>query len=240
MQFCFLYGALRAGFDQKGKFSFELSPILPVGLGRLTSGTGLVSWWAEKTTGLDCLMMDDDESREQNTQPTPRMLAWARNSAAYRLARRMMSRQELMQAVSRKARQKYEDIAPETVEILAQEAVRFGETMGAIDDQAYADVKSQSAARNGKSRRAIAQTLARKGIEKELVTAALEEVDDVLAAVRFARKRGYGPFRRKEADQRQLTRELSSLARNGFGFALAQRVVEMDQQEAEDLLLPPL
>ncbi|WP_425348671.1 regulatory protein RecX [Rhizobium oryziradicis] len=176
----------------------------------------------------------------ERTQPTPRMLAWARNSAAYRLARRMMSRQELMQAVSRKARQKYEDIAPEVVEILANEAVRFGQTMGAIDDQAYADVKSQSAARNGKSRRAIAQTLARKGIEKELVTAALEEVDDVLAAVRFARKRGYGPFRRKEADQRQLTRELSSLARNGFGFALAQRVVEMDQQEAEDLLLPPL
>lgn len=173
-----------------------------------------------------------------NALPTPRMLAWARNSAAYRLARRMMSRQELAQAISRKARQKFEDIAPETVAALAEEAIRFGQTMGAIDDEAYAGIKSQSASRSGKSRRAIAQTLARKGIEKELVAAALEDVDDLAAAVRFARKRGYGPFRRKEADQRQLTRELASLARNGFGFSLAQRIVEMDMQEAEDLLLP--
>jgi regulatory protein len=171
-------------------------------------------------------------------QPTPRMLAWARNSAAYRLARRMMSRHELMQAISRKARQKYEDIEPETVDILAQEAVRFGVFMGAINDEAYAGIKSQSASRSGKSRRAIAQTLARKGIEKELVTQALEEVDDLAAAVRFARKRGYGPFRRREADQRQIARELASLARNGFGFALAQRVVEMEMDEAEDVLLP--
>ncbi|WP_321380541.1 regulatory protein RecX [Rhizobium sp.] len=190
-------------------------------------------------------MMDDDATGgfgepegSALAQPTPRMLAWARNSAAYRLARRMMSRQELAQAVSRKARQKYEDITPEAVDRLAQEAVRFGETMGAIDDEAYADIKSQSASRSGKSRRAIAQTLARKGIEKELVTAALEDIDDLAAAVRFARKRGYGPFRRKEADQRQITRELSSLARNGFGFALAQRVVGMEREEAEDLLLP--
>lgn len=180
----------------------------------------------------------DTDDGNATIQPTPRMLNWARNSAAYRLARRMMSRQELAQAISRKARQKFEDIAPETVEILAQEAIRFGQTMGAIDDEAYAGIKSQSASRSGKSRRAIAQTLTRKGIEKELVAAALEEVDDLLAAVRFARKRGYGPFRRKEADQRQMARELSAFARNGFGFSLAQRVAEMDMQEAEDLLLP--
>lgn len=184
-------------------------------------------------------MIEDDASENDGaTQPTPRMLQWARNSAAYRLARRMMSRHELAQAISRKARQKYQDIDSGVVALLAQEAVRFGEFMGAIDDGAYAEIKSQSAARSGKSRRAIAQTLARKGIEKELVNVALDEIDDVAAAVRFARKRGYGPFRRNAADQRQITRELSSLARNGFAFSLAQRVVEMEIHEAEDLLLP--
>ncbi|MBB4952389.1 regulatory protein [Agrobacterium vitis] len=185
-------------------------------------------------------MTDVTETDDGNAaiEPTPRMLNWARNSAAYRLARRMMSCHELAQAITRKARQKYEDIAPETLEILAQEAIRFGQTMGAIDDEAYAGIKSQSASRSGKSRRAIAQTLTRKGIEKELVAAALEEVDDLPAAVRFARKRGYGPFRRKEADQRQMAREFSAFARNGFGFSLAQRVAQMDMQEAEDLLLP--
>lgn len=192
------------------------------------------------------LMMDDDATGDADAPdvngvkaPTPRMLSWARNSAAYRLGRRMMTRQELAQAVSRKARQKYEDIEPETVALLAEEAIRFGVLMGAIDDGAYAEIKSQSASRSGKSRRAIAQTLARKGVDKDLVTAALEEVNDVAAAVRFARKRGFGPFRRKEADPRQLSRELASLARQGFGFALAQRVVEMDVAEAEDILVTP-
>lgn len=191
-------------------------------------------------------MMDDDAIGGAETPkvagekpPTPRMLNWARNSAAYRLGRRMMTRQELSNAISRKARQKYEDIEPKTVALLAEEAVRFGVSMGAIDDGTYAEIKSQSASRNGKSRRAIAQTLARKGVDKELVTAALEEVDDLTAAVRFARKRGYGPFRRQDADPRQLSRELASLARQGFGFGLAQRIMEMDLAEAEDILLPP-
>lgn len=151
----------------------------------------------------------------------------------------MMTRQELWQAISRKARQKYEDIEPETIALLAEEAVRFGVFMGAIDDGAFADIKSQSASRSGKSRRAIAQTLARKGIDQELVSAALKDIDDLAAAVRFARKRGYGPFRRTEADPRQVSRELASLARQGFGFSLAQRVVQMERVDADDILLSP-
>lgn len=165
------------------------------------------------------------------------MLAWARNSAAYRLSRRMMSEQELRDAVSRKARQKYEEIAPETVAVLAEEAVRFGRQMLALDDDAYAQIKSQSAARSGKSKRAIAQVLQRKGIDRDVARAALEEVDDLSGAIRFARKRGYGPFRRTDGDERQRSKELSGMARNGFGYDLAQRVLTMEREEAEELLL---
>lgn len=179
----------------------------------------------------------DSEAQPDPLQPKPRMMAWARNSAAYRLGRRMMSERELRDAVSRKARQKYEGIEPETVDALAAEAVRFGRQMLALDDDAYAQIKSQSAARSGKSRRAIAQTLARKGIEKDVVRAALEDMDDLPAAIRFARKRGYGPFRRSDGDERQRMKEMSGMARNGFGFDLVQRVLAMSREEAEEYLL---
>ncbi|MBB4008861.1 recombination regulator RecX [Allorhizobium taibaishanense] len=180
---------------------------------------------------------DEPPTDADPLQPKPRMLAWARNSAAYRLSRRMMSEQELRDAVSRKARKKYEEIEPETVAVLAEEAVRFGRQMLALDDDAYAQIKSQSAARSGKSKRAIAQVLQRKGIDRDIAQAALEEVDDLAGAIRFARKRGYGPFRRNDGDERQRNKELSGMARNGFGYDLAQKVLAMKREEAEELLL---
>ncbi|MGH6808686.1 MAG: hypothetical protein ACREEJ_17875, partial [Ensifer adhaerens] len=45
--------------------------------------------------------------------PTARMLSWARNSAVYRLERQMMTEKQLFDAITRKARQKFEDISQE-------------------------------------------------------------------------------------------------------------------------------
>ncbi|MDQ0420795.1 regulatory protein [Peteryoungia aggregata LMG 23059] len=181
----------------------------------------------------------DASSDTNDNQPTPRMLAWAKNSAAYRLAKRMMTERELADAIKRKARTKFEDITEAQVNALAETALAFGRSMKALDDQNYAEIRANSAARSGRSKRAIARKLAEKGVDKSIVTSVLLDADDLRAAIVYARKKAFGPFRRPdvEADEARWTKEISSFARQGFSFDLAKRVLDLERDEAEDILL---
>lgn len=181
-----------------------------------------------------------DSSADTNEdQPTPRMLAWAKNSAAYRLAKRMMTERELSDAIKRKARSKFEDIGEAQVNALAEAALVFGRSMKALDDQNYAEIRANSAARSGRSKRAIARKLAEKGVDRSIVTSVLVDADDLRAAVVYARKKGFGPFRRPdvEAYEARWTKEISSFARQGFSFELAKRVLDMEYDEANEVLM---
>ncbi|HEV7433986.1 MAG TPA: regulatory protein RecX [Pseudorhizobium sp.] len=182
---------------------------------------------------------DDERNTEGESEasvPTPRMLAWAKNSAAYRLSRRMMTEHELAAAIRRKAKQKFEDISTAQMEVLAQTAVNFGHRAGALDDQSYAEVKVRSGIRFGKSKRLIARKLKDKGVPAETATEALQEADDHIAAIAFARKRAFGPYRRAPLDEKRLSKEMSAFVRNGFSFDLAKKVIDMHANDAEEAL----
>lgn len=169
--------------------------------------------------------------------PTPRMLNWARNSAIYRLERRMMTEKQLFDAITRKAKEKFEDISAAQIKALADFAVKFAYDNKALDDDAYAEISTRSAVRGGKSKRVIAQKLAVKGVTSDKVEAALEQADDLYAATIFARKRAFGPFRRIELDDRRKAKELSAFARNGFSFEIGRKVFEMSLEDAEEVIL---
>ncbi|MBX4866102.1 recombination regulator RecX [Rhizobium bangladeshense] len=169
--------------------------------------------------------------------PTARMLSWARNSAIYRLERRMMTEKQLFDAISRKAKEKFEHISAAQLKALADFAVKFAYDNKALDDGAYAEVNTRSAVRGGKSKRAIAQKLAAKGVSSDKVEAALEEADDLYAAMIFARKRAFGPFRRVELDDKRKAKELSAFARNGFSFEIGRKVFDMSFDDAEEVIL---
>lgn len=181
--------------------------------------------------------MNLNDETEQSDQPTPRMYAWARNSAAYRLHRQMLTEKQLFDAIARKAREKFEDISTTQVELLAAAAVTFAYDNGALNDQAYAEIKTRSGMRGGKSKRAIAQKLSQKGIAKTDVAAAVAEADDLYAAVVLARKRAFGPFHKIDLDEKRTTKELSAFARAGFSFELGKRVFAMSFDEAEEILI---
>lgn len=168
--------------------------------------------------------------------PTARMLSWARNSTVYRLERQMMTEKQLFDAIARKARQKFEEISQEQIKAVADFAVKFAYDLNALNDADYAQLSTQSAVRSGKSKRAIAQKLSVKGIDRQTAAIALEETDDLYAAVVFARKRGFGPFRRGELDDKRKAKELSAFARNGFGFEIGRKVFDMSPGEAESVL----
>jgi regulatory protein len=169
--------------------------------------------------------------------PTSRMLSWARNSAIYRLERRMMTEKQLFDAISRKAKEKFEDISAAQLKAIADFAVKFAYDNKVLDDSAYAEISTRSAVRGGKSKRAIAQKLAAKGVSSDKVEAALEEADDLYAAAIFARKRAFGPFRRVELDEKRKAKELSAFARNGFSFDIGRKIFDMSFEDAEEVIL---
>ena len=56
---------------------------------------------------------------------------------------------------------------------------------------------------------------------------------EVQAAVAFARRRRLGPFRTKDRDANK-ARDLASMARAGFAFALSRKVIESTDPDALD------
>ncbi len=164
------------------------------------------------------------------------MLSWARNSAAYRLGKRMHTEKQLSDAIARKAREKFDGISDEQVAALSTFAVAFGYDNKALDDVAYADVATRSGQQSGRSKRAISQRLVVKGIDRETATAAVADVDDLRAAIILARKRAFGPFRKEPPDEKRKMKELSAFARGGFGFEVGRRVYDMTRDEAEEIL----
>lgn len=181
--------------------------------------------------------MSDDDTPDPDV-PTSRMLTWARNSTIYRLERRMMTEKQLSDAITRKAKTKFEDISELQVKAVAASAVAFAYDIKALDDVAFASVSTKTAVRSGKSKRAIAQKLSAKGVARDTVEAAVENTDDLVAAVIFARKRSFGPFRRGDLDEKRKAKELSAFARSGFSFEIGKKVFEMSFEEAEEALLP--
>jgi regulatory protein len=164
------------------------------------------------------------------------MLSWARNSTIYRLERRMHTEKQLSDAISRKARQKFENISDAQIKALADSAIKFAYDIKALDDTAYAEISARSGMRGGKSRRAIAQKLSQKGIAKTTVEAAIADGDDFHAALVLARKRAFGPFRKCELDEKRKAKEFSAFARAGFSYDIGRKVFEMSLDEAQGAL----
>jgi regulatory protein len=100
-----------------------------------------------------------------------------------------------------------------------------------IDDARYAETRVASLRRRGGSARAIRAKLAVKGVDRETITRALEgeEDDEIAAAHALARRRKLGPYRPGErAPYRE--KDLASLARAGFSFAVAREVIDGDRE----------
>ena len=124
--------------------------------------------------------------------------------------------------------------------------------LGYLNDAAYAEMKTRALHRQGKGSRTIRATLAAKGIDTatfekpisaakgidaEMAATALvslaEEVEepDLAAAIKLAKKRRLGPFR-PGAREEFRNKDLATLARAGFDFDTARRVIEAESAEA--------
>ena len=116
--------------------------------------------------------------------------------------------------------------------------------MGAINDKEFAQTKARSLHRRGTSTRLTRRKLTLAGIDGDTLDRAMAALDQELdtdpakrewqAAVALARRRRLGPFRpEKERKDRRL-RDLAAMARAGFAFDLARKVIDAASPDALD------
>jgi len=117
------------------------------------------------------------------------------------------------------------------------------ETAGLIDDRRYAGQATQAWFNRGESVRAIKARLSQKGVASTIIDETLANLvhdnpnPDLAAAIALTRRRHLGPYRHPDRRLDYLKKDLGVLARAGFSYPLARRVLEAENENAlQDLL----
>jgi regulatory protein len=116
-------------------------------------------------------------------------------------------------------------------------AERFA-AQGYVDDSSYALAKSQSLTGRGYGKRRVVQALKAAGIDDEHGAAAHAHADDeaVSAALKFARRRRFGPFADSHPrDPRVEQKALAAMVRAGHGFELARAILALPPGSEVDI-----
>ena len=160
-------------------------------------------------------------------------------AAVHYLQRFPASSAHLRRVLRRKAARVEAPKAGVDVDALIDRAVEAAQRMGLVDDAAFARGLAASLHRRGSSRRLIEQKMRHKLVPPEEIAAALDELfaaaedPESDAAWAYARRRRLGPFRDPEARAERRDKDLAALARRGFSYRVASRVVDADEETLE-------
>jgi len=175
--------------------------------------------------------------RRKPRKATPKRLE---NAALHYLARYSSSaenlRRVLMRRVNRSARHHGTD-AEEGAAVVNDLISRYSEA-GLLDDLRFAEGRARSLLDRGVSPTAIRLRLREKGVSTETIDAVFVELGEdkgdveLTAAVALAKRRRIGPFRKSDREPGR-EKDLAALARAGFSFDVARRVI--DAEDTADL-----
>ncbi len=115
------------------------------------------------------------------------------------------------------------------------------ERLGYLDDKAFAAMRARSLYTRGTPLRGIRFKLAQQGVEEADVESALAVLveeegvaePDLAAAVKLAERRRLGPFGDQDPEtlDARRNRDLGRLARAGFSYDIAKRVIEAEDTD---------
>ena len=161
------------------------------------------------------------------------------NAALYYLSRYTTStenlRRVMMRKVDRSAR--FHGTDAEEGRAMVEDMIGRFRTSGLLDDAAYAKTRAESLHRRGNSARVIRGKLRQNGVGDDDIRAALEALGDDLedgqdpelaAAVTLAKRRRRGPYFNGQVADDTREKHLAALARAGFSYDIARRVVDSD------------
>jgi regulatory protein len=186
-----------------------------------------------------------DESRDDQDRKAARPLKQKRprkvsptyleNAALHYLKRYAATQSQLQRVLMRRVDKSLKFHGGDRAEALGWMDALMAKLLrnGLLNDEAYARMKATSLRASGRSTRMIAQKLRMKGVSSELVARkvadASSEVSDEDAARIWARKKRLGPFRKNTQTREEYRqKDLASLARAGFPFGIAKKVIDSD------------
>jgi len=153
-----------------------------------------------------------------------------------------MLRRTLQRRVEKRCRLRDEDpsVHAEAIEAVVARAV----SAGLVDDARFTAGRMAALRRRGTSARALSAKLAAKGVSRDLVADAMAAERDAAeaegtdteeaAAAAYAKRRRLGPWRRPDTREVHRDRDLAALARAGFPYGLARRIVEMETEDESE------
>lgn len=217
------------------------------GFGRSGFGQGGVSKRAKTPNQPDGKADSAGSGAPARREPRPVRKVTAQyleNAALYYLGRFSASsghlRQLLVRRVDRSA--KAHDTDPVQGREMVDKLIARFLSSGLLDDAAYATGKARSLRRRGASRNVIAQKLRAKRVAPDQIAGAVGAADadaiedgedaELLAAWRLARRKKIGPYRAATARAELRMKDLAALARGGFSYDVARRVVDGDAADA--------
>jgi regulatory protein len=167
------------------------------------------------------------------------------NAATFYLERYPSTAEGLRRVLNRRVRKAEMADAPvmkEVQQAIATIVARFV-AAGVIDDKAFAQTKARALHRRGTSSRLTHHKLKLAGVDRETLEKAMAGLDQELhtdprqrewqAATALARRRRLGPYREK-ARKEHRHRDLATMARAGFDYELARKVIDTVDAAALD------
>ncbi len=196
--------------------------------------------------------MSDDQPRDKNVKARiPRTITPARlaNIALHYLERYASSAHNLKRVLERrvfKASLFHEDLDVEAARGWIDDLIQRYLSAGLLNDLTFAETRARSLMARGTAGRVIRMKLMEKGVAAQTIDQALLALKDehadpeLAAAIKLARRRRLGPYADPAKRAEKKDKDMAALARAGFSYDLAQRIVECDERdELEDLLNPP-
>tara|TARA_R110002012_G_scaffold1802_21_gene8736 strand:+ start:815 stop:1432 length:618 start_codon:yes stop_codon:yes gene_type:complete len=179
------------------------------------------------------------KKRREKKPPKPITESYLRNVALWYMERYASSAANLKAVLMRRVRlsSAYHGSDPaEGAEIVDAVVQRYTEA-GILNDRLFAETRVRSLVSRGTSSKMIRRKLMEKGVSSDDIDAALAEILDqesgeLVSAVRYAQRRRIGPFRLPEKREENRDRDMGALARQGFGFGIAAKVVDAESREA--------
>lgn len=190
-------------------------------------------------------MAEQGDRRGQGARParTPRRITpdYLQRAAMHYLERYSAPAAQLRRVLARKialsCRHHGEDPALHAAAL--DDVVARCVSSGLVDDQRFAEARAATLRRRGRSARAVATTLAAKGVGRELAErASIVGAEEELASARkAARRKRLGPWSRGDrAASRQ--KDLATMARAGFAITVARAVIDGEGDDEENGGMP--
>lgn len=179
--------------------------------------------------------MSKPDKQKSRSRPGVRPVTstYLRNAALHYVSQRSASAAMVRKLLERRAQRRLGATSlDDEVRQRIDDAIAELQALGLIDDVRYAEGRAASRAAKGLGRSRIAQDLQAKGIARATIAYTLDgEIDDLAQARRFAARKRLGAYRPGGAAPDRHHKDLAALARAGFGFSVASRALEGQDEE---------